>query len=86
MNPILGDLKGYWSGSSTCIFHTPPVNGANPDKTQQKGWVNAVVLGNISRTLTFCWTIEPHIELLHAIVDKADLIVGHEPADEGQRR
>lgn len=28
MKPILGDLNGYWSGSSTWIFHTPPANGA----------------------------------------------------------
>ena len=28
MKPILGDLKGYWSGSSTWIFHTPPAKGA----------------------------------------------------------
>jgi hypothetical protein len=28
---------------------------------------------------TFSRPIEPHEELLHAIVDKIDLIVGHEP-------
>ncbi len=28
MKPMLGDLNGYWSGSSTWIFHTPPANGA----------------------------------------------------------
>lgn len=28
MNPMLGDLKGYWFGNSTWIFHTPPANGA----------------------------------------------------------
>jgi len=28
MNPMLGDLNGYWSGSSTWIFQTPPANGA----------------------------------------------------------
>ena len=26
--PMLGDLYGYWSGSSTCTFHMPPVKGA----------------------------------------------------------
>lgn len=31
IKPILGDLKGYWSGSSTWIFHTPPANGAMYD-------------------------------------------------------
>jgi hypothetical protein len=28
MNPILGDLYGYVSGSSTCTFQMPPSNGA----------------------------------------------------------
>lgn len=28
MKPMLGDLNGYWSGSSTWIFQTPPANGA----------------------------------------------------------
>lgn len=28
MKPILGDLNGYWSGSSTWIFQIPPANGA----------------------------------------------------------
>lgn len=25
---MLGDLNGYWSGSSTWIFQTPPAKGA----------------------------------------------------------
>lgn len=33
MKPMLGDLKGYWSGSSTWIFHTPPENGAKEAKS-----------------------------------------------------
>lgn len=28
MKPILGDLYGYVSGSSTCTFQMPPSNGA----------------------------------------------------------
>jgi hypothetical protein len=27
--PILGLLYGYWSGSSTWIFHRPPAKGAD---------------------------------------------------------
>lgn len=28
VKPMLGDLYGYWSGSSTCTFQTPPSKGA----------------------------------------------------------
>lgn len=28
MNPMEGDLYGYWSGSSTWTFHTPLAKGA----------------------------------------------------------
>jgi hypothetical protein len=28
MNPIEGDLYGYWAGSSTWIFQQPDSNGA----------------------------------------------------------
>lgn len=87
IKPMLGDLKGYWSGSSTWIFQTPPANGA----VISKGGVGIRREGNRvngDRTMiyleskgghTFSWTIEPDIELLHAIVYEVYLVIRHEP-------
>lgn len=79
---MLGDLYGYWSGSSTWIFHSPPVKGAVAG-----AWASETVGRMVRRTL---WRAkEPHMELLHVVVYKRDLIVRHESAPReagGQRR
>ena len=72
MKPILGDLKGYWSGSSTCIFQTPPANGA-VDEAVRRAWHSQDV------ALTFSRAIETDVELLHIVIDKIHFIIGHQP-------
>lgn len=72
INPIEGDLYGYWSGSSTCIFHTPPANGAEV-RTQtcepHRFWRQKYLL------LTLLRAMKADIELLDIIVHEGDLVV-----------
>ena len=74
MNPILGDLNGYWSGSSTWIFHTPPAKGAAVIPSVCKFRYESSV------ALTLIRTVEADIELLHVIIDQSDFVIRHEPA------
>lgn len=68
MNPILGDLNGYWSGSSTWIVHTPPANGAEADVFS--GYPKGVCKGH-----TFNGAFECDDKLLQAIVHEAHIVV-----------
>ena len=80
MNPILGDLYGYWSGSSTWIFHTPPAKGATYNDTHSV--CTPFTCGDRwDEGRTFGGPVEPDVELLHAVVHEVDLIVRHEPGD-----
>ena len=40
--PMLGDLYGYWSGSSTCTFHLPSENGAIMGNIGQSSFFSCV--------------------------------------------
>lgn len=57
--PMLGDLYGYWSGSSTCTFHVPPSKGAMPTVSQS---LRRRRIAGRGRTL--CRAFEPHVKLL----------------------
>ena len=45
-------------------------------------WINAP--RNMEKR-TLSWTVEAHVELLHAIVHEGDLIVGHQPSKRQSR-
>ena len=74
MKPILGDLNGYWSGSSTWIFQIPPANGARAPTFVSVNTGESRIQGR----LTLAGTIEPDVELLHAIIYQRDFIIRHQ--------
>ena len=58
--PILGDLYGYESGSSTWTFQMPPSNGAAvPTRCEQ-----TAMFGEGGPKQTFCGTLELDKEFL----------------------
>lgn len=49
-------------------------------------WLREGLVQTNARQLTFCWAVEPHVELLHVVIHKIDLIVRHEPEGEENMR
>ena len=73
MKPILGDLNGYWSGSSTWIFQIPPAKGAEGIHLCERERRERVA----RRLRTLTRPIEPDVEFLHAIIHQRHFIIRH---------
>lgn len=82
-----GDLYGYWSCSSTWIFHVPPAKGAEQTRHHGRGGeLSRLVEERSAGLLTFRRPGKTHVELLHRVVDQSHLVIGHETVEEGQER
>lgn len=57
-----------------------------PHTTRKRCFVVEFSLGiymDMQPALTFGWTIETHVELLHTIIDEGDLVIRHQPGENG---